>query len=113
MDLFEQDDYKAFVRNRLRAMPFEGRGQYRRMAEFLRVHPTLISQIFRRERELTPEQASDLAVFLGLDPEQSEYFLTLVELSRAGSLRLKGLLQRRRDRLREELRAGAKGGSSP
>jgi plasmid maintenance system antidote protein VapI len=99
MDLFNQEDYKLFVRGKVRAMASRGRGQYKKMAESLCVHPTLISQIFKGPRHLTPEQAAEVVAFLGLGEQEAEYFLTLVELNRAGSQRLKALLEKRRERI--------------
>ncbi len=96
MGIFEYNDYKLFVRNRIREMARAGRGQYQKMALHLRVHPTLVSQIFRGVRDLTPEQASEVAVFLELSEPESQYFLTLVQISRAGNQRLRELLERRR-----------------
>ena len=70
MGIFEYNDYKLFVRNRIREMARAGRGQYQKMALHLRVHPTLVSQIFRGVRDLTPEQASEVAVFLELNSKK-------------------------------------------
>ena len=95
MIIFEFDDYKNFVNTRIIALPRKGRGEYQKIAEYLRVHATLISQIFKGPRELTLEQACELSTYLSLNALETDYFITLVEFRRAGSLKLKEILERR------------------
>jgi uncharacterized protein (TIGR02147 family) len=99
--VFDYDDYKKFVREFVRELPHGGRGQYRRMAAQMRVHTTLISHVFRGNKELTPEQACALASFLGLRDLETDYLLALVERSRAGSQELTTAIDRRLAILRE------------
>lgn len=99
MSLFDHDDYKQFVERWLGQLPSGKRGQFRRMALHLRVHPTLMSQIFRGSRDLTLEQAFDLATYLKLTEVETEYFLTLVGQNRAGSERLRQFLKAKRVRM--------------
>lgn len=99
--IFEYSGYKEFVRDSLLSMPHRGRGQYRRMAEQMRVHTTLLSHVFRGDKELTAEQACAVASFLGLHELESDYLLALVERSRAGSPALKLAIDRRLATLRE------------
>lgn len=99
--VFDYDDYKKFVRDLVQHMPHGGRGQYRRMAAQLRVHTTLISHVFRGSKDLTAEQACALTSFLALEELDADYFLALVERSRAGSQALKSTIDRRLTTLRE------------
>ncbi len=101
------DDYKAFVNDWIAALgKGKSRGQLRRMAEHLRVHPSLLTLVFRGDRDLTLEQAADLTTYLGLGVAESEYFLVLVERSRAGKDRLRQILESRRQRLLRDLAPG-------
>lgn len=94
------EDYKAFVNLWIETQGKpNSRGQFRRMAGHLRVHPSLLTLIFRGSRDLTPEQAADLAQYLGLSEWESEYFLVLVEKARAGRETLRGIVESRRQRL--------------
>lgn len=95
MKVYDFDNYKEFVRTQVKAMPKKGRGQFLKMAQHLRVQPTLISQIFRGQKNLTVEQACDLCEFLGLNELETEFFLALVELERAGSENLRKAYRRR------------------
>lgn len=102
--LFETSDYKAYVREYIRKLPKQGRGEYTRIAAYLRVHTTLVSHIFRGDKDLTPEQACSLSAYLGHSLLEREYFLSLVEWCRAGSASLKDAKRRHIDGLRERAR---------
>lgn len=101
MNLFEYSDYKKYVRDRVDSLPQGGRGQYRRISEHLRMHTSLVSQIFRGPKDLTPEQAALLCSYLGLTELESQYFLGLVDLGRAGSRELRRMVESRLGELRE------------
>lgn len=103
MNLFEFDNYKTYVMERIRAMPNRGRGEFKRMAHHLRVHSTLISHVFGGgDAELTYEQAAELIAYLGLNDFEGEYFLALVQRARSGSSSLSRILDRRISQLREQ-----------
>lgn len=82
-------------------MPRNGHGEFRRIATHLRLHSTMVSQIFRGDRELTAEQAWSLCEYLGLNDLESDYFLALVDLSRAGTESLKQRIRRKLQEIRE------------
>lgn len=99
--IFDFDDYKAFVRDYVQQLPHRGRGQYRRMAQHMRVHTTLLSHVFRGSKDLTPEQACALASFLELQELDADFLLALVERNRAGNGQLRAAVDRRLGNLRE------------
>ncbi len=94
-------DYKQFVCAKINSEPSLGRGSIKKIAETLRVHPSLISQILKGAKDFNPEQANEVAAFLGLDDDATEYFLCLVDIERAGTVKLKTFLQNKRDRMIE------------
>lgn len=104
MNLFKFDDYKDYIQARIESSPQNGRGQFKAIATKLKMHPTLVSRIFNgsREKELTFEQAADLAAFLKLTELETDYFLVLVELNRAGSASLKNNILKRKQKLRRQ-----------
>lgn len=102
MSLFDFEDYKPYVMARIRAMPRNGRGEFRRISQHLGVHSTLVSHVFRGTVELNLEQAASLSKYLGLNELEGEYFLGLVQLARAGSAELRAMLNRRLDQLRTQ-----------
>lgn len=95
--LFE--NYKKYVLYRLRQFDRAGYGQLRRLAEFLKVHSTLVSQIVNGEKDFTAEQGASVAEFLGLNDLESEYFVHLILRERAGNAALRKIMDRKIQRL--------------
>jgi uncharacterized protein (TIGR02147 family) len=71
-----------------------------KIARHLKMHTSRVSHIFRGEMNLTLEQACALGRYFGLSSLESEYFLTLVNLERAGSEDLRDQLRRQADGIR-------------
>lgn len=56
-----------------------------KMADFLNVSPTLVSQVLSGDKSFTLEQAHSLVSYLGLTGLEAEYFNYLIQLERAGT----------------------------
>jgi uncharacterized protein (TIGR02147 family) len=93
MTLYEYTDYKTYVNDWIEAQPSNGHGQLRQMSLYLQINSVVMSQVFRGDRDLTPEQALELVYFFGLTDLERDYFLLLVQKARAGSEKLKKVLQ--------------------
>jgi len=102
MSVFNFENYKPFVREKIAAMPLRGRGEFQRMAASMQMHTTTVSQVFRGEKDLTLEQAAKLCRHWGLTSTESDYFLNLVELERSGADELKDIVRDRLKRLRDQ-----------
>lgn len=102
MTIFDFVDYKRFLQARIAEMPKKGRGQARKLAEHLGVHPVVVSQVMTGKRDFSHEQALDVASFFGFDDRATEYFVTMVLRVRAGTKRLEAHLTLRLDELRTE-----------
>jgi uncharacterized protein (TIGR02147 family) len=102
MNIFEFDSYKKFVLARIKSMPKQGRGEMLKMAEHLRMHSTRLSHILKGEMNLTPEQSCGVCKYFGLSEVESEYFLCLVNLNRAGSQELRVMLTAQLKKMREQ-----------
>ena len=102
MEIFETDNYKEIVKNRIKSMPNNGRGQYKAIAKALSIHTTMVSQIFNGSKDLNPDQAYELCEFLGLVGLEIDYFLALIERERAASYKLKKHVQNKIESLREQ-----------
>jgi uncharacterized protein (TIGR02147 family) len=100
--LFESTDYRIYVRERLAALPNGGRGEYRKIAKHLKMHTTLVSQVFTGRKNLTSEQGQLLCDHLGLSSLESEYFLRLVDLHRAGTASLRSFLQKQLEKIKRQ-----------
>jgi uncharacterized protein (TIGR02147 family) len=97
--LFSMNDYRDFVRAWVQS---RGRGEYRRIAESLNMHTTLVSQVFKGHKSLTEEQASKLCSYMTLNAMETDYFLKLVQIERAGSERLRETFKRHLQQLRKQ-----------
>ena len=89
MEVFEYDDYKSLVTDWVASMPKKGRGQLTKMAAHIGVHNVVLSQIYRGDKELNLDQAWSTCEFLGFSELETDFFLALVQRSRAGNFRLK------------------------
>lgn len=108
MSQFVHNDYRSFLREILEKRPRKGRGEMQKIAEHLRIHTTLISQIMSGLRELTDEQAFDLCGYLELTETESEYFQLLVKIERAGTQSYKLHLKNKLKEMREEVQKVSK-----
>lgn len=95
INIFTFIDYKKFVNKWVSQQVKSGRGQFRKMADYLNVSTVVISQIFRGERHLNSDQAAILAGFFAFNELESLYWLDMVSLERAGTRPLKTMLRRR------------------
>lgn len=102
MQIFEITDYKAILKQKMKSNKSLGRGGMSRLAEHLRVHPTLISQVMSGPKDFTEEQALIIAEYFGLSILETEYFLILVKIERAGTIQLKKYYRQAREKMRQE-----------
>jgi len=89
MNIYNFSDYKKFVQNWLKEQPKKGHGLYAKIAEALDVSAVMISQVFSGSKNLSLEHAYLLADFLGLNLNEKNYFLLLVNFDKAGSQKLR------------------------
>jgi uncharacterized protein (TIGR02147 family) len=93
MIIFDETNYKIWVNSRVKAMPKGGRGQYTSIAQYLSTSTSIVTQVFKGDRDLTPEQAVLLSEYFGLTKLEREYLILLVNYSRAGTHRYKEILK--------------------
>lgn len=94
VSIFDFSDFRDFIKKRFNEMPKKGYGQAHKLSIFLGVHTTLISQVLKNIKTFTLEQASEVCTFFGLSEMESEYFILLVQLDRAGNESLRKILKR-------------------
>jgi len=102
MSIFSYSDYRKYLNSYIAGLPKKGRGELSKMATHLGVHSTLMSLILSGERELTIEQAYDLATYLQLTDMEMEFLVLLVQYQRAGNHRYKSHVKKKLDALRTE-----------
>lgn len=89
VSVFEFDDYKKYLKARIRQMPKGGRGELQKISAFLRIHSTRFSHVFHGNEDLTLEQGIGLTRYLGLGELEADYFMVLLQLAKAGSEELR------------------------
>ena len=94
VDLYSFDSYKKYFNAWVKSKSNKGHGEYRRLSMALGVSTTLISQIFNGDKDLSLELAAEATDYLHLNDDESDYFILLVEFSKAGSIKLKNKIAR-------------------
>lgn len=89
VNFFKVEEYRVIIENFLKSKPHQGYGEISKIGKFLKVNPTLVSQVMSGTRDFTCEQGIDLANYLGLSETEAEYFLLLIQRARAGNPRLR------------------------
>ncbi len=92
--LWQFDDYREYMKAFIQYQPNGGRGQAGKIAAALGIHSTLLSQILNGHRDLTMEQASLFCDYDDMSEAESDLFLNLVSLSRAGNESLRKKLRK-------------------
>jgi uncharacterized protein (TIGR02147 family) len=92
-DVFSSRDYKDFIQSQLRAAGgadgARARGQQTELARVAGCQRSFFSQMLSGDLHLSREQAMELCRHWNFDEDESEYFLTLLDLARGGSAALK------------------------
>jgi uncharacterized protein (TIGR02147 family) len=102
MSIFEYTDYKQYISEWVSSRPKQGRGLYSKIASELRTNTVTISQVFRGERQLTPEQGLVLAKFINLNTKETEAFLVMIQIARASTQDLKDYYLQKFNDLKKE-----------
>lgn len=102
MNLFSMKSSKSVLSHHIEALPKQGRGEISRIAAHLKVSTTLVSHVLSGQKILTVEQAESVSSYLGFGSLESDYFVYLVQLERAGTRSLREFWQRKLTKIRDE-----------
>jgi len=101
MSIFQKSHYTDILKENLRKNAHI-RGYQSRLAEAAGVHNSYISRVVNEQVHLTPDQAALLSSFWKFTLDETDYFIALVNLARAGSKELKAVLKRQIDDLKKK-----------
>lgn len=104
INIFDEIDYKSFINSLIAAMPRSGRGQYKRLSEYLKTSTVAISQVFNGQRDLTHEQGYLVCKFFDFDTYETTYFLHMIDYAKASHYELKDFYKKRLRVTKEEAR---------
>ncbi len=101
--IYNHEDFREYLGEMLDSNEF-GRGARLKLSNFIECQPSFISQVLNGKNELSLEHAHKMNLFFNHDTEASQYFLTMVNLSRAGTFDLqKFLREQMRDQREKQL----------
>jgi uncharacterized protein (TIGR02147 family) len=85
VSVWDYDDYKSFIKAWILAKPHRGHGAKAAMARAANCQTAYISQVVLAQAQLSLEQAEKIADFFEFLEDEKHYFLTLVQMGRAGT----------------------------
>lgn len=88
-EIYEYTNYRSYLLDWAADRPKQGRGFRASLARTISCPISHISQVLSGKTHFTFEQAEEVNSFLGHTAEQAEYFLLLVQFSRAGTMNLR------------------------
>lgn len=87
--IYEFLDYRVFLKKWIEFKSQNLKGIQSKLAASAGVSTTLISRILSGEKNLSLEQAMEVAEYVGFNDTETGYFLLLVEIGKAGSEKLR------------------------
>jgi len=101
MRVFDFDDYKIYLKAKIEHNRL-AKGYRTSLAEAAGCKKSFVSQVLLSHVHFTPDHAAGLAEFWRFSASESQFFVDLVLLARAGSPSLKRMIQDRLQKTREE-----------
>jgi uncharacterized protein (TIGR02147 family) len=95
LSIFEFTSYREYLSAWIKSQGARSYGLKGKIAEVLGISSSLISQVMKGEKTLTPDQTSDLSDYMGLSGIESDYLHLLIESDRAGNPRYQEKLKRK------------------
>lgn len=99
-ELYEAKDYKKYLINQLSKS--KTYGQQSRLAKALSCKPAFVTQVLHGNKHLSLEQAEATSRYLGMNSDETHYFLTLLLFARAGTRELRSLLEKQLSELTQK-----------
>jgi len=104
LSIFEFTNYREYLTAWISAQGDRAYGLKGRIAVALSISSSLLSQILKGDKTLTPDQTSDLTDFIGLTELEADFLHLLVESDRAGVPRYREKLKRKIISMQEQSR---------
>lgn len=109
LNIFDFEDYRVFLRAYLGLEANQASGARKKLLVSTGISSSLLTQILSETKQLSTEQAYEIALHINFAEKETDYFLILVDISRAGSVKLKERLRKKMAEMRSEsMRVSAK-----
>jgi len=92
--IFEYKNYKQYILDWIDKTPQQGRGMRKLIAEAIGCQTPFITHVLSGDYHFSLEQAEALAKYLTLNESETEFFLLLIQKSRAGTKSLENYFQK-------------------
>ena len=100
MNVFQFSDYRAYLHKKLGEGQRNGLRQ--RLAELLNCQAAHLSQVLNGKNHLSIEHAFGVNTFFSHSEKESDYFLTIVQAGRAGTIEARDYFQKRAQKIKEQ-----------
>jgi len=100
--IFDYSDYQTFLNAWIVSQPKKGHGTRSKMAETLGKQSAFLSQVLHGTLDLSLSQAQTLGNWMKLSASELDFFLLLVQISRADTVDLKNYFKNQLARIRED-----------
>lgn len=80
----------------------QGRGIHKRIAEYIGISPSYLSQLLSQKKQLNSDQGYLFCEFAGLSLNESRYFLKMIEKEKASNIRLKQVIEAELTEMRQQ-----------
>ena len=102
--VYNFQDYKEYLFSRLDSEDGLGKGGRSRLCEAMGCQTAYLSQVLNGTAHLSMEQAEAVSRFIGHGDDETEYFLLLVQLGRAGTNGLRAFVKKQLDHITKRRR---------
>ena len=101
-NVFEFSDYRLYVKSWLEYSKAMKGLNLTKLAEVIQVHPTFLSHVLGGTKDLSLEQAALISQHFAHTRLEQEFFFIILQLNRAGTPLLKGMLLKRKKEIEGE-----------
>jgi len=99
MNLYDYDSYRVYLKD-LCSEPAVQRGFQTRLAKAANCQSAYLSQVLKQKVHLTEDQALHITIELNFTQPETDYFLLLLRIEKAGTVKLRTYLQKELEKLR-------------
>ena len=101
MNIFEYDDYRAYLKTYL-AREDNSPKIRKELLQATGMSTSFLTQVLSEVKQLSQEQAYEVALHVGFTEKETDYFFLLVDLGRAGTVKLKNRIGAKIRKMRKE-----------
>lgn len=107
LSVFEFENYREFIKAWISTQE-SSHGLKSELAAAMGISSSFMSQVLKGDKSLTPEQAGELAERFGFTEAETDFWFLLIDLDRAGTVKLRSRLGRKIRQGREQAKSLSK-----